>query len=942
MKDVKRMRTKYTTNNNFDFFTLMTIGVLLGWVMVAGIIDTTIFNRDHLTTLIRMFFVVGAFGLFFANKTLMRIGGLLFVAFTIFISSGFISIIRQSENVNRATEFSELILRTIDFIIGNRPHDILYEQFTIWGLTVVFGLFVVFFAYFRFNFWVLFIVSIITNGIALSSPYFREERIFYVYIFCLLVILVLHLSQRNISKIKKPLKTSFVSRFSIGLIAMLVLVASFVPAPAYGFFSEGFFQNTFVDSFDSVNDWFSSITTPSAFSFNQIGFGNNNGRLGGDIELNDDPFMQINGDFSQVMPLYLMGTTRNVYTGSAWQSNNTNYHPLDFDAFESNLAIAEMILRTEIDRLSSFVDIFSNDRLNEQDPGTYFNGIMFDDDLFNSGWRLFIDESTNQGFWTGSPTPTDDWVVDLIEHGDLLRNSLTHNIRINTLERRTTTIFQSGIITGVTMQDDDISVLRNRDAGIVSERRMTENTIYDIGFIGNTSRQRNNNNELLVGNSYSGMLRNISSMVQEFRELTGYDFSLQLFEVGDRIISLEELLENYLIPRSDQIRFAYTSLPNGFPNRVKDLALDVTRGARNDFEKMLLLEDFLRTSFPYTLTPGNSPRNQDFVDHFLFEIKKGYCVHFATAFVTMARSLGMPARYVEGFLVNERGSSITVRNNMAHAWAEVYFEGYGWVIFEPTPAYDSQTAIADNEILNRDNYPETDTAAGDGEDDLNDDLSSNEGYETSDGENPDDADEAQNDSNQYDEPPENDETNDENDENTPYQTNGYGTTSGPGGESASSSGSYSDVNHDLTQSNPNTRFFVKTILFLKIAGILFLIRFVSIGVKQLRLSRKGNRVIALNRFESALEHFKILGYDMKHNETVFQFAHRIDLEFTDYEKQLLYKTGEVFAKARYSDQNITLPERQIIEKLISRLDEKVENHVGKIRYLIYRYIFAKI
>ena len=148
------------------------------------------------------------------------------------------------------------------------------------------------------------------------------------------------------------------------------------------------------------------------------------------------------------------------------------------------------------------------------------------------------------------------------------------------------------------------------------------------------------------------------------------------------------LLQDYLIPRAAWIHEHYTTLPEGLPQRVRDLAWDVTAGATNNYERARALETFLSTEFTYTLTPGHPPPGQDFVDHFLFDLQVGYCTYFATAFVVMARSLGIPARYVEGFLVRGAPNAdgmIPVRNSMGHAWVEVYFEGYGWHMFEPTP-----------------------------------------------------------------------------------------------------------------------------------------------------------------------------------------------------------------------------------------------------------------
>ncbi|HBM80181.1 MAG TPA: hypothetical protein DD426_04985, partial [Clostridiaceae bacterium] len=81
----------------------------------------------------------------------------------------------------------------------------------------------------------------------------------------------------------------------------------------------------------------------------------------------------------------------------------------------------------------------------------------------------------------------------------------------------------------------------------------------------------------------------------------------------------------------------------------------------------------------------------DFVDYFLFDEKKGYCTYHASAMAVMSRMAGIPSRYVEGFAISEsdKGSDgiYKVPAYRAHAWVELYFDGYGWVRFEPTSSY---------------------------------------------------------------------------------------------------------------------------------------------------------------------------------------------------------------------------------------------------------------
>jgi hypothetical protein len=108
----------------------------------------------------------------------------------------------------------------------------------------------------------------------------------------------------------------------------------------------------------------------------------------------------------------------------------------------------------------------------------------------------------------------------------------------------------------------------------------------------------------------------------------------------------------------------------------------------------------------YTLSPGITPEGQDFVEYFLFENHKGYCVHFATATVALLRTAGVPARYVEGYAVSpgdfeEYDKWINIPDTRSHAWVEIYLSAVGWVPVEATPGatrgiIDHETAEAES------------------------------------------------------------------------------------------------------------------------------------------------------------------------------------------------------------------------------------------------------
>ena len=134
----------------------------------------------------------------------------------------------------------------------------------------------------------------------------------------------------------------------------------------------------------------------------------------------------------------------------------------------------------------------------------------------------------------------------------------------------------------------------------------------------------------------------------------------------------------------------------GITTRVADLAREVTAGLQSPYEQADALADFLHTDeqFSYAIRAPAPRPDQDLVDFFLFDEngRTGYCQYYASAMVIMARSLGIPARVAVGFAPGERQEDDTylVREANAHAWAEVYFPGYGWQIFEATKTIDPQ------------------------------------------------------------------------------------------------------------------------------------------------------------------------------------------------------------------------------------------------------------
>ncbi len=129
----------------------------------------------------------------------------------------------------------------------------------------------------------------------------------------------------------------------------------------------------------------------------------------------------------------------------------------------------------------------------------------------------------------------------------------------------------------------------------------------------------------------------------------------------------------------------YYDLPDSLPDEVRSLAASIVAQSPTPYDQALALQNWFRTNFDYSLTVQSGHSN-DAILNFL-AIKEGYCEQFAGTFAAMARSIGLPTRVMVGFTYGQLRADglyhIAGRN--AHAWDEVWFDGYGWMLFEPTP-----------------------------------------------------------------------------------------------------------------------------------------------------------------------------------------------------------------------------------------------------------------
>jgi transglutaminase-like putative cysteine protease len=193
------------------------------------------------------------------------------------------------------------------------------------------------------------------------------------------------------------------------------------------------------------------------------------------------------------------------------------------------------------------------------------------------------------------------------------------------------------------------------------------------------------------------------SVRSENTNVGGQTYTASYLEVQPNLTQLRSPATNQTVSDSS------LSLPKRMPAIIAQTAETVAGSAGTDYDKALALQDYFRSSaFTYSTTApvaqGYDGTGADVIAQFL-QKKAGYCVHFASAMAIMARVLGIPSRVAVGFQPGQASTQggrdvFTVSTHDLHAWPELYFQGIGWLRFEPTPSrgvlpdYSNPAAVA--------------------------------------------------------------------------------------------------------------------------------------------------------------------------------------------------------------------------------------------------------
>lgn len=182
------------------------------------------------------------------------------------------------------------------------------------------------------------------------------------------------------------------------------------------------------------------------------------------------------------------------------------------------------------------------------------------------------------------------------------------------------------------------------------------------------------------------------------------------YEVSYYPANMEQLLQIYQDgDGDDEVYDSYVKEENlTVPEQIREAFAEEVDTKISDSTPYQMVQEIaavLKKQAVYSLKPGRTPSGRDVAEYFYFENRKGYCEHFATTAALMLRMKGIPARYVAGYAVDEDDFyqnaegmyEAVVTGESAHAWAEVYIEGVGWLPAETTPGYsDIQSSVQGN------------------------------------------------------------------------------------------------------------------------------------------------------------------------------------------------------------------------------------------------------
>ena len=785
---------------------------------------------------------------------------------------------------------SKYALWLYDYVSYPYFSEPLFEKITVILLCVIISVLSYIFTVKKFNFFVILTGGMGLFGFQASFRITNSNIPFYIFLLAVLMSYLKYVFNIKASKEKNQYaKSGTLIMWSIPVSILIIVLSMSIHASekpiTWNWLDQKFFSaySYFQKKFDyEAFDYFSLSATS--------GFGDGTQFLGGRVKLDRKNVLRVYAN----KRVYLSGVSRDVYTGNMWKNSVTELDPLDvyftgiYDD-TSEMMTGMKILTGEENYFNDYFDsdqvyvtflnlktksLFKPSKMREFDSVTYeISASMSDTGDISSNTRLKKDYQYSMKAYVPRMSP---------EFEDLMRKSKKglYEEYIQKLNFPTYYAPEPFLYNFTSLQppeeentqteasddsenssDDQISVVINDAEGTFTYPDTDTNIVID------TNTETDTETDTDTDAIYQSTV-----VANNLKEIKRYDM----------LEALKALNEN-----SKQVYDKYLQLHELLPQRVKDLAASLTASADNNFDKAKAIEKYLASNYSYNLDVPPVPRDRDFVDYFLFDQTEGYCTYFASAMTVLARCAGLPARYVEGYMlppdpVKDDNSMYIVTNMQAHAWVEIYFEGYGWLPFEPTSPFRSAFYTVQ--------VPEQ--------------VSYSSGYDPS------------------------------------YQDYmemmmKYYSQMNTGGTI--------DIDMVEAEEGPSTSNII-LICTASFAAFLILLMLFNILRSKIRIFRILNlpiRDCILRSYDYYLKVLKLHGLALMPSETPHQYSERIDSAL--FFSPVRFKAvTDIFVKSRYSQNEISEKERLLYSDFYPGFLSEIKINMGKFKYFLFRYILGRI
>ena len=473
------------------------------------------------------------------------------------------------------------------------------------------------------------------------------------------------------SRARLPFPGRTVSRFLLGGIAIAVLAAAVawsLPLSArdtvFGAAWERI-SEPLQDVADRWNELTSRLGGPGETSGGSYSAFGESFRLGGRLELTDDPVILLRPTGGAMRPAYLAGQRYDAYDGHGWSTtvdetfqalgpDGRRYSPrISFHTGQGvNLSPSVLTDRSQVESEMTVIR-----------PKA--------DLLFTLDTYLTADRRTNVQL---------SWLQLANEPFALVQSDLA---ALPLDLRRIGVLLASGAYTpssdGTSNSDSPLPLDPSLAAEIQSERDALSSRFLDVRWEVSPDGRA----QTLFVTGQLPVYDDVEAVFSQERIAEGDSYAvtgLTSTASPDQLRAAGDAYPRWVTER-------YLELPGTVTDRTRQLAADLAAGQGNAFDTAETVEDYVRSTIVYNEEIDPPPADQDVVDYVLFDSQEGYCEYYASAMAVLLRLQGIPARVVGGYYPApfdpEQGGYL-YREKNAHLWVEAFFPGYGWIPFEPT------------------------------------------------------------------------------------------------------------------------------------------------------------------------------------------------------------------------------------------------------------------